>query len=75
MNREQVEHVLRAAGAITGRTEWVLVGSQAILGPVPDAPLELTASEELDLTVQRALTPAQRPHPPHPRPTRMSSAE
>jgi hypothetical protein len=49
MNRDQVEHVLRAAGAITGRTEWILVGSQAILGPVPNAPAELTASEELDL--------------------------
>jgi hypothetical protein len=49
MNRDQVEHILRAAGAITGLTEWVVVGSQAILGPVPDAPSELTASEELDL--------------------------
>lgn len=49
MKRDQVEHILRAAGAITGRKEWVIVGSQAILGPVPDAPAELTASEELDL--------------------------
>jgi len=49
MKRDQVEHILRAAGAITGRKEWVLVGSQAILGPVPDAPADLTASEELDL--------------------------
>lgn len=32
MNRRQVEHILRAAGAITGRQEWVIVGSQAILG-------------------------------------------
>ena len=23
MNRDQLEHILRAAGAITGRTEWV----------------------------------------------------
>lgn len=49
MNREQLEHVLRAAGAITGRTEWVIVGSQAILGAVADAPDEITVSEELDL--------------------------
>lgn len=49
MNREQLEHILRAAGAITGRREWVIVGSQAILGAVPDAPPEITVSEELDL--------------------------
>ena len=49
MNRQQVEHILRAAGAITGHREWVLVGSQAILGAVPNAPGEITVSEELDL--------------------------
>lgn len=49
MNRRQVEHILRAAGAITGHQEWVIVGSQAILGAVPDAPGEITVSEELDL--------------------------
>lgn len=49
MNREQLEHILRAAGAITGRNEWVIVGSQAILGAVADAPAEITVSEELDL--------------------------
>ena len=49
MNREQLEHILRAAGAITGLNEWVIIGSQAILGSVPDAPDEITVSEELDL--------------------------
>ena len=49
MNRHQLEHILRAAGAITGRNEWVIVGSQAILGAVADAPDEITVSEELDL--------------------------
>lgn len=49
MTREQVEHILRAAGAITGQSEWVVIGSQAILGAVPDAPREITVSEELDL--------------------------
>lgn len=49
MNRDQVEHILRAAGAITGRKEWVIVGSQAILGAITDAPDEITVSEELDL--------------------------
>jgi hypothetical protein len=49
MKRDQLEHILRAAGAITGRREWVLVGSQAILGAVPNAPEEITISDELDL--------------------------
>ncbi len=49
MKREQVEHILRAAGAITGRKEWVIVGSQAILAAITDAPDEITVSEELDL--------------------------
>ena len=49
MNRKQLEHILRAAGAITGLNEWVIIGSQAILGSVPDAPDEITVSEELDL--------------------------
>jgi hypothetical protein len=57
MTREQLEHVLRAAGAITGREEWVIVGSQAVLGAVPDAPPEITVSEELDL-----YAPAARRH-------------
>jgi hypothetical protein len=49
MRRSDLEHVLRAAGAITGRQEWVVVGSQAILGAVPDAPAEITVSEEVDI--------------------------
>jgi hypothetical protein len=31
MRRDELEHVLRAAGAITGVSNWVIVGSQAIL--------------------------------------------
>jgi hypothetical protein len=49
MKRHELEHVLRAAGAITARDEWVVIGSQAILGAVPDAPDEITVSEEVDL--------------------------
>ena len=49
MRRDELEHVLRAAGAITGVTTWVIVGSQAILGALPDAPEELLVSQEVDL--------------------------
>lgn len=49
MKRDELEHVLRAAGAIAGASTWVIVGSQAILGAVPDAPEDLLVSQEVDL--------------------------
>ncbi|HEV7766017.1 MAG TPA: hypothetical protein VGQ76_13515 [Thermoanaerobaculia bacterium] len=49
MKRDELDHVLRAAGAITGISTWVIVGSQAILGAVPDAPSKLLVSQEVDL--------------------------
>lgn len=49
MKRSELEHVLRAAGAISGVREWVIVGSQAILGARPDAPAEVLVSQEVDL--------------------------
>lgn len=39
MTRGQLEHVIRAAAAIAGDREIVVVGSQAILGQFPDAPI------------------------------------
>jgi hypothetical protein len=49
MKRSEVDHVLRAAAAITQETTFFVVGSQAILMQFPQAPAELTASRELDL--------------------------
>lgn len=49
MNRAQLEHVIRAAATIAGDTEIVVIGSQAILGRYPQAPLELLASADVDL--------------------------
>lgn len=49
MTRSELEHVLRAAGAISGVGEWIIVGSQAILGAFPDAPEEILVSQEVDL--------------------------
>jgi hypothetical protein len=57
MKRSQVEHVLRAAAAITLEQSFVVVGSQAILFQFPHAPAELVASRELDL--YPALSPAK----------------
>lgn len=49
MNRTQLEHVIRAAGAIAEVDELIVIGSQAILGQHPDAPCALLTSREVDL--------------------------
>ena len=36
MNRTQLEHIIRAAGAITGVQDVIILGSQAILGQFPE---------------------------------------
>lgn len=49
MTRAELEHVIRAAAAISGEEHIVVVGSQAILGQFPNAPAELLVSMEADL--------------------------
>lgn len=49
MKRADLEHVLRASKGVTGETEFIVVGSQSILGPFPDAARVLRESLEADL--------------------------
>jgi hypothetical protein len=49
MTRSELEHVIRAAGAIADDREIVIIGSQSILGQFPDAPPALLASMEADV--------------------------
>jgi hypothetical protein len=49
MTREQLEHAIRAAGAITGDRELYVVGSQAILGSCPHVHPDLCRSMEVDI--------------------------
>jgi hypothetical protein len=49
MQRQQLEHIIRAAAGITGASEFVIVGSQAVLGQFPQAPAELLISIEADV--------------------------
>ncbi|NCC93235.1 MAG: hypothetical protein EOM10_08125 [Opitutae bacterium] len=49
MKREHLEHVLRAAAALTNEREFVVLGSQSLLASVPDLPAPLNQSMELDL--------------------------
>ena len=49
MQRDEVEHVLRAACAIAKENSFVLVGSQAVVLLLESPPEELLVSAELDL--------------------------
>jgi hypothetical protein len=49
VRRSELEHVIRAAAAVTGDEEIVVIGSQAILGQFPDAPEALLVSREADV--------------------------
>ncbi len=49
MKRADLEHVIRASAAITGDKSFVVIGSQAVLLPYPNAPSELLLSNEVDL--------------------------
>jgi hypothetical protein len=49
VNRQQLEHVIRAAATIAADPEIVVIGSQAILGCYPHAPAELLASADVDV--------------------------
>jgi hypothetical protein len=49
MTRDELEHVIRAAAEVTDEYEFVVIGSQSILGPIPNPPPELTMSMEVDI--------------------------
>ena len=49
VKRAELEHIIRAAAGVADDDEIVVIGSQAILGPHPDAPDSLTVSAEADV--------------------------
>ena len=49
MKRSELEHLIRAAGAITQEESLVIIGSQSILGAYPDAPAIFLESREADM--------------------------
>ncbi len=53
MRRQQLEHIIRAAAGITGAPEFVIIGSQAVLGQFPEAPGDLLVSIEADIFTLR----------------------
>lgn len=53
MKKRQLDHVLRAAGRITGESQFVIVGSQALHGTYPDLADSIVHSAEVDLIARR----------------------
>ncbi|USX28134.1 hypothetical protein NHH73_07595 [Oxalobacteraceae bacterium OTU3CINTB1] len=49
MNIEQLRHLLRASAQIVGDDQFIVIGSQSILGKYPNSPAELLWSTEADL--------------------------
>lgn len=49
MKKREVDHVLRAAGRITGEKQFIIIGSQSLHGKYPDLPDDLVGSFEVDL--------------------------
>jgi hypothetical protein len=53
MKKQQVDHVLRAAGRITGEKQFIIIGSQSLHGKYPDVPDEILTSFEVDLVAAK----------------------
>jgi len=53
MKKQQVDHVLRAAGRITGERQFIIIGSQSLHGKYPDIADEILTSFEVDLVASK----------------------
>jgi hypothetical protein len=53
MKKHQLDHILRAAGDITGQKQFVIVGSQALHGKYPNLADDIVKSAEVDLFAPR----------------------
>ena len=49
MKKQQLDHVLRAAGRITGDKQFLIIGSQSLHGKHPDVPDDIARSVEAGL--------------------------
>ena len=53
MKKQQLDHVLRAAGRITGEMQFVIIGSQSLHGSHPDLADDIVRSAEVGLIAKR----------------------
>lgn len=53
MKKQHLDHVLRAAGRITGEKQFIIIGSQSLHGRYPDLPDDIVRSAEVDLVASK----------------------
>jgi hypothetical protein len=53
MKKQQVDHILRAAGRLTGERQFVIIGSQSLHGKYPDIADDIVRSVEVDLIAKQ----------------------
>src|SRR5947207_1284801 len=49
MRRERIHHILRAAANVTGESQFVLIGSAAVILRMKHVPLDMTETYEADI--------------------------
>jgi len=54
VERDELEHLIRAAADVTQEYEFIIIGSQSILGPIPYPPPEMKMSMEADMYPKNA---------------------
>jgi hypothetical protein len=54
MKKQELDHVLRAAGRITGEKQFIIIGSQALHGKYPDLADNIVKSAEVDLLAAKS---------------------
>jgi hypothetical protein len=59
MKKQQVDHVMRAAGKLTGEKQFVIIGSQSLHGKYPDLADDILRSFEVDLIAKQNLDRAE----------------
>jgi hypothetical protein len=59
MKKQQVDHVLRAAGRITGEKQFIIIGSQSLHGKHPDLADDIVRSAEVELIAKRDASRAE----------------
>jgi hypothetical protein len=53
MKKRELDHVLRAAGEISGERQFIIIGSQSLHGKFPDLADDIFMSAEVDLIAKR----------------------
>jgi len=57
LRRRDIDHILRAAAALSGHAHFVMVGTGAVIATVRHIPLAMMMTEEIDIYVEDAADP------------------